>query len=271
MAPIQAHQLHRGCGPRSAASIASSACDHDDRHIVGAAALQHHVEQCFAGLSRRVGEVAALSISASRDMRGQAVACRARTCRPAESGHARCPIAMSVLDADGARDHVAARPDTRLLRRDDAAVEQFLHLRVIVRQLRDRAVAHQVDAAVAEPDAGELPVEGEQRRDRRADRRAAARLRDLPESGRWRARAGPRSGPADPAPSWRCRACARCSTMLADAISPASWPPMPSATSQRPLRGSIRYRSSLSSRTQPVSLTAQVSKRRTVRSLSRTA
>ena len=57
---------------------------------------------------------------------------------------------------------------------DGAAREQFLHLGVVARELRDLARPHDVDAAVAGPDAGVIAVEGEQHRERRADHGAAA-------------------------------------------------------------------------------------------------
>ena len=45
---------------------------HDDRHIVGAAPLQHHVDQRLASHLRRVGTGRAQYLGV-RDMRGQAV------------------------------------------------------------------------------------------------------------------------------------------------------------------------------------------------------
>ena len=113
-------------------------------------------------------------------------------------------MSISSLTPIGARDDVAARPGLRLGRADHAAVEKFLNLGMVARNLRDRAVADQIDAAVAGPEAGKPAVHGQQSGDGGADRRAA-RLRKSCGSRHAPGSADPRSARADPAPNWRCR------------------------------------------------------------------
>ena len=134
----------------------------DDGDIVGAAALQRHLDQCFAGrLAARcrdnvssISLVETCAVSPSLQSRNMSPA---SICALLDVDHD-----LGRHDADGARDDVAPRPGQRLLLRDEPVVEQFLDFGMVARELRDARRRGPVDAAVARPDAGELLVVGEQ-------------------------------------------------------------------------------------------------------------
>ena len=150
-----------------------------------------------------------------------------------------------LVDAERARDDVPARPGPRLVRREHALVDELLRLGVIARELRDPAAAHEIEPAVARPDA---PRSAARRRAaprpssrRRRCRRARGRS---PSGARWRAGCGPPGGPGGPAPRPATPIDRSASATVALASDPASCPPIPSATAKTPLSGRTRKWSS---------------------------
>ena len=83
--------------------------------------------------------------------------------------------------AERARDDIAARPGFGFGGFENAAVEEVLHLRMIARELFERARAPAVDAAVAAPDGREVRLVEQHRRQRRPDDRTAASFREVAE------------------------------------------------------------------------------------------
>ena len=210
----------------------------DDRHIVDGAAFERQLDQGVAGLlrddwrltQRRISSSWTWSVSPSLQMTNESPDWSAPL-RHLQLGHRR------RRRSRGSRR--CGRPGLRLLGGDAALREQLLHLGVVARQLHDLAVAHHVDAAVARPHAGIVAVEGEQDRERRADDRAALAA-ELVAVARWPATTRPRTRSSSSAADAGCSIDASASTRVRLARSPASWPPMPSATAQMPASGRAR-------------------------------
>ena len=74
----------------------------------------------------------------------------------------------ALVDADRAGDRVLVRDLLDLLARELAALDELVEDRVVLGELLDPAVAHQVDAAVADVRDEAVRARDEQRRERRA-------------------------------------------------------------------------------------------------------
>jgi hypothetical protein len=150
--------------------LAADAHQHDG-DVVGSAPAKHRIQQSLARRLRAIGGDGFEDFGIFH-MCGQPI--RAEHEHVAWQLLALMEIDCDFLaDADGAGDDVTPRPAARLGRADHALVEELLHFRVVARNLRNPAVADQVDAAVARPEAGEAAVHREQRGNRRADGDAA--------------------------------------------------------------------------------------------------
>src|SRR5258707_801741 len=78
-----------------------------------------------------------------------------------------------IAHADRPCYDVSMWPGARLLRREPALGDEFLHFRVIDRYLLDPVFANAVDSAVSGPYGGVMAIENKQNCDRGADQRAA--------------------------------------------------------------------------------------------------
>ncbi len=116
------------------------------------------------------------------DMRGQPVAAQQEPV---------AGVGRSVHDfqfrfigcAQRAGHDVSPRPGLRLFLAQQAAVNELLDLGVIARNLRELAVAQQIAAAVAAPDAGEVGSVNHERDQRRAENGSGAGVRHRAQVG----------------------------------------------------------------------------------------
>ena len=135
--------------------------DHGD--VVGAAAAQRQLDQPVGG-GLRVGVLQRLGEGLLADDAGQPVG--AEQVAVAGAGLAHGEVRLDLLAVERAQQQRALRVAVGLLGGDPAVVDQRLHERVVVGDLRELAVAHQVGAGVADV-AQRQPAAGEEDRGER--------------------------------------------------------------------------------------------------------
>lgn len=148
------------------ATIARKIARDDDSDIIDGAALQGQRDKRVAGALRRLVPRDFEDFRVA-DMGRQAIAANDENIAFFQDALGDFGVEF-IVDADGAGNHIAARPGFRSFRAQNAFRNKFRHFAVIARHLRDPAVTHKVDPAVACPETGISPFMREQGRERRA-------------------------------------------------------------------------------------------------------
>ena len=143
--------------------------DQHDRDVVGGAAVESLLEQVVGGAPRGHADAHRLEDVGLVDDAGETVGAEQPAVARLRVHDEHVELGIGVHVAEHAHEHRAARVVAGLLGRDAAGVHQPLHEGVVGGDLRQRVVAVQVDARVADVADDRVVVDHDDRADRGAE------------------------------------------------------------------------------------------------------